>query len=86
MKIMSSSSLAMKPPNTIINHILEIVARAPGCHLKYVAQLLPDLTLREVFHAVVPQSNRSIEPEDGQTRGSHRYPIPTIVQLSVVHG
>jgi hypothetical protein len=52
MKIMSSSSLTMKPPNTIINHILEIVALAPGCHLKYVAQLLPDLTLREVFHTL----------------------------------
>jgi hypothetical protein len=52
MKIMSSSSLAMKPPNTIINQILEIVALAPGCHLKYVAQLLPDLTLREVIHAL----------------------------------
>jgi hypothetical protein len=49
---MPSSSLAIRPPNTIINHILEIVALAPGCHFKYVAELLPDLTLKEVFHTL----------------------------------
>src|SRR5690348_6282569 len=32
---------------------------------------------------VVPQSNGSIGPEDGQTRGSHTYPIPAIVPLSM---
>jgi hypothetical protein len=39
---------AMRPQNTVINEILEIVALAPGCHVKYVAQFLPDVTLREI--------------------------------------
>lgn len=48
----SFQAFAINPQNTVINHILEIVALAPGCHIQYVAQLLPDLTLREVFHTL----------------------------------
>ncbi len=48
----SSQTLAINPQDTVINQILEIVALAPGCHIQYVAQLLPDLTLREVFHTL----------------------------------
>ena len=48
----SFRAFAINPQNTVINHILEIVALAPGCHIQYVAQLLPDLTLREVFHTL----------------------------------
>ena len=37
------------PWNTTTHRILEIVAGAPGCQLTYVAQLLPDVTLRELL-------------------------------------
>ena len=33
----------------IINRVLEIVARAPGCQVAYVAGLIPDATLKEVI-------------------------------------
>ena len=38
----------MKPNHTVVNHILDIVALEPGCRIEHVADLLPDLTLREV--------------------------------------
>jgi hypothetical protein len=37
---------------TVSDRILEIVAHSPGCHTRYVARLLPDLSLREVFNTV----------------------------------
>ena len=35
--------------HTIISRVLEIVARAPGCHITYVAELIPDATLEQVI-------------------------------------
>ena len=37
------------PWSPIINRVLEIVAGAPGCQVKYVAELIPDVTLKEVI-------------------------------------
>jgi hypothetical protein len=42
----------MKPENTVISHILDIIAHEPGCQIEHVADLLPDLTLREVVYAL----------------------------------
>jgi hypothetical protein len=42
----------MKPDNTIIDHILNVIALAPGARIEEVAELTPDLTLREVFYTL----------------------------------
>lgn len=42
----------MKPENFLINQILHIVTLEPGCRIEHVANLLPDLTLREVVYAL----------------------------------
>ena len=42
----------MKPDDTIINHILDVIARAPGCPINHVPNLFPDLTRKEVFYTV----------------------------------
>ena len=50
-----SSSLTRSntiPCSSIINRVLEIVAGAPGCQIKYVARLIPDVTLKEVIVAL----------------------------------
>jgi hypothetical protein len=39
----------MKPEGTVINHVLDVIAHAPGCRIEHVARFLPDFTLREVF-------------------------------------
>jgi len=47
-----SSSLTRSnhtPWNTVINRVLEIVAGAPGCQIAYVAELIPDVTLKQVI-------------------------------------
>jgi hypothetical protein len=51
---MSSSSLTVviKPRDVVISRVLEIVTRTPGCKIEYVANLLPDLTLREVCYTL----------------------------------
>jgi len=36
----------MKPNHTGINHILDIMARAPGCRIEQGANLLPYLTFK----------------------------------------
>ena len=38
---------------SITDRIFEIIADAPGCQMGHVAQLLPDLSLREVFNALL---------------------------------
>ena len=48
----SFSTVSKTPLDTITNRILEIVAGVPGCQITHVAQLLPDVTLREIFHAL----------------------------------
>lgn len=49
-------SIDMKPQNTVINHILDIIAHKPGCRVEHVADLLsdffPDLTLKEVVYTL----------------------------------
>jgi hypothetical protein len=49
-------SIDMKPQNTVINHILDIIAHKPGCRIEHVADLLsdffPDLTLKEVVYTL----------------------------------
>ena len=37
------------PWDNITNRILEIVARAPGCQITYLAELIPDVTLEEII-------------------------------------
>ena len=49
-------SIDMKPQNTVINHILDIIAHKPGCRIEHVADLLsdffPDLTLKDVVYTL----------------------------------
>ena len=45
----SAPTIHKAPWNTTIHRVLEIVARAPGCRLSYVAELLPDVTRREIL-------------------------------------
>lgn len=42
---------------SIPDQVLEIIAQAPGCQMRYVARLLPDLSLREVFNILRYLSN-----------------------------
>ena len=37
---------------SITDRIFEIIANAPGCQMRHVANLLPDLSLREVYNAL----------------------------------
>jgi hypothetical protein len=48
----------MKPDNTIIDHILNVIALAPGTRIEDVAKLTPELTLKEVFDALCYLSRR----------------------------
>jgi hypothetical protein len=62
----------MKPQNTVMNEILEIVALAPGCHVTYVAQFLPDVTSREIYYTLrflnqKGQLDLKMDREDGLT-------------------
>jgi|GEM_PF-6183911 hypothetical protein len=51
---MSSSfpTIHKTPWDTPTYRIFEIVAEAPGCQLAYVAQLLPDVTLRDLLKSL----------------------------------
>ena len=40
------------PWDTITHRVLEIVAKAPGCEIAHVTQLLPDVTLREILYCL----------------------------------
>ena len=53
---------------SITDRIFEIIAHAPGCQMRYVAHLLPDLSLRQVFNALrYLSSNGQVNLEvDGQ--------------------
>jgi hypothetical protein len=42
----------MKPDDTVIAHILNIITHQPGCRIEHVADLLPDLTLRQVVYTL----------------------------------
>jgi hypothetical protein len=48
----------MKPDNTIIDHILNVIALAPRARIEDVAKLTPELTLREVFYTLCYLSRR----------------------------
>src|SRR5687768_15776530 len=48
-KSLESKGATMKPEGTVINHVLDVIAHAPGCRIEHVARFLPHLTLREVF-------------------------------------
>ena len=48
----------MKPGNTVISHILDIVAHEPGCRIEDMADLLPDLTLKEVVYTLCYLSSK----------------------------
>jgi hypothetical protein len=41
------------PGASITDRIFEIIAIAPGCQMRDVANLLPDLSLRQVFNALL---------------------------------
>ena len=42
----------MKPEQTIIDCILDIIVHQPGCGIHDVADFLPDLTLNEIVDAL----------------------------------
>jgi hypothetical protein len=57
---------------SITDRIFEIVAHAPGCQMRHVAHLLPDLSLREVFNALCylssnGQLNLKVDAHQGVT-------------------
>jgi hypothetical protein len=41
------------PGASITDRIFEIIAIAPGCQMRDVVHLLPDLSLRQVFNALL---------------------------------
>ena len=57
---------------SITDRIFEIIADAPGCQMRYVSNLLPDLSLRQVFNALRylstnGQVNLKVEGQEGVT-------------------
>ena len=57
---------------SITDRIFEIIANAPGCQMRHVAHLLPDLSLRQVFNALRYLSNNGqvnlkMEGQEGVT-------------------
>jgi hypothetical protein len=57
---------------SITDRIFEIIAHAPGCQMRHVAHLLPDLSLRQVFNALRYLSNNGqvnlkMEGQEGVT-------------------
>jgi hypothetical protein len=42
---------------SVSDRILEIIADAPGCQMRHVARLLPDLSLSEIFNILRYLSN-----------------------------
>jgi hypothetical protein len=57
---------------SITDRIFEIIAHAPGCEMRHVAHLLPDLSLRQVFNALRylssnGQVNLKLEGQEGVT-------------------
>ena len=57
---------------SITDRIFEIIANAPGCQMRHVAHLLPDLSLRQVFNAlrylsIIGQVNLKVEGQEGVT-------------------
>jgi hypothetical protein len=57
---------------SITDRIFEIIAHAPGCQMRHVAHLLPDLSLRQVFNALRylssnGQVNLKMEGQEGVT-------------------
>jgi hypothetical protein len=60
------------PGASITDRIFEIIANAPGCQMRDVAHLLPDLSLREVFNALrylssKGQLNLNVDKQEGVT-------------------
>jgi hypothetical protein len=60
------------PGASITDRIFEIIAHAPGCQMRHVAHLLPDLSLREVFNALCylssnGQLNLKVDGQEGVT-------------------
>ena len=49
---MQTFEMSHVPAASITDRIFEIIAQAPGCQMKHVAHLLPELSLREVFNAL----------------------------------
>ena len=47
-----SQTVIFKPLDAVMSQVLEIVIRAPGCQIQYVASLLPALTLGEVCYTL----------------------------------
>jgi len=42
----------MKLENSVMHHLLNIVAHAPGIRIEHLAQLTPELTLKEVLYTL----------------------------------
>jgi len=42
----------MKLDSTVVHHLLDVIAHAPGIRIEEVAQLTPELTLREVVYTL----------------------------------
>ena len=50
----------MKPNDDLVHQILDIVTLQPGCRIEQVADLVPDLTLKEVFLTLGYLSRRGL--------------------------
>jgi len=50
----------MKPDDTVINHMLDVIAHAPGCPIEHVAHFLPGLTLREIYYTLSYLSRKGL--------------------------
>lgn len=47
-----AQTVVIKPLDTVISRVLNIVISAPGCQIQYVAGLMPELTLRELCYTL----------------------------------
>lgn len=48
----------MKLENTVVDHLLNVIAHSPGIRIEDVAQLTPELSLREVVYTLCYLSRR----------------------------
>jgi len=44
--------LAMKPHSTLTNRMLDAIAQAPGCRIEELADLFPEITMKEIFYTL----------------------------------
>jgi len=72
----------MRLENTVVHHLLNVIAHSPGIRIEDVAQLTPELSLREVVYTVLSESEGSITPTRQRPRGRRGYHNFAILQLT----